>query len=130
MTIEDQVAAIFARANPVPSLAQFDPIELVDIDRLTDQSERSSEMSELQSIEPELDKQPKQRPIIGLVAAGIIVVAAAVAVIVFANRSPEVVASPVDVAESFLEARERPRCRGDVSHCSPTTPCSSREKSL
>jgi hypothetical protein len=105
VTIEDQVAAIFARANPVPSLAQFDPIELVDIGRLTDQSERSSEMSELQAIEPELDRQPKQRHIIGLVAAGVIVVATAVAVIVFANRGQEVAASPVEIAESFLEAR-------------------------
>jgi hypothetical protein len=102
VTIEDQVAAIFARANPVPSLAQFDPIELVDIDRLTDQSERSSEMSELHRIEPELDQQPKQRPILGLVATGIIVVATAVVVIALANRPPEVVAGPVELSESTL----------------------------
>jgi hypothetical protein len=42
VTIEDQVAAMFARANPVPSLELLDAIEPVDIDRLGTRSERNS----------------------------------------------------------------------------------------
>ena len=34
MTNEDQIAALFAEANPVPSLDVFDPVEPLDMDRL------------------------------------------------------------------------------------------------
>ena len=43
MTIEDQIAALFANANPVPSLDVFDPVEPLDIDRLERRPERSSD---------------------------------------------------------------------------------------
>jgi hypothetical protein len=105
MTIEDQIAAMFARANPVPSLDLLDPIDTMDIDHLTSHSERSSVMSEIHTIEPELDQPPARRPVGALVAAGVMVVAAAVVIVALANREPEVAATPVEIAESFLEAR-------------------------
>ena len=104
MTIEDQIAVLFARTNPVPSLDLLDPIDPVDIDALRDEFERSSMMSELHTIESEFDKQPKQRPIFGLVAAVTIVVAAAVVIFALANRNEEVVATPVDIAERYMAA--------------------------
>lgn len=45
MTIEDQIVALFARANPVPSLDVFDAVEPLDIDRLEMRPERSSEVT-------------------------------------------------------------------------------------
>ncbi|MGH8951541.1 MAG: hypothetical protein ACRDX9_08950 [Acidimicrobiia bacterium] len=50
MNIEDQVAAMFAKANPVPSLELLDPIEPVDMDSFRDRSERRGEMPDLKTI--------------------------------------------------------------------------------
>lgn len=50
MNIEDQVAARFAKANPVPSLDLLDPIDSVDVDSLRDPSERTGEKPELKTI--------------------------------------------------------------------------------
>jgi hypothetical protein len=60
MTIEDQVVAMFAKANPVPSLDLLDPIEPLDIDSLSDRSERSREMSDVQTITA-IDAEPRRR---------------------------------------------------------------------
>ena len=61
MNIEDQVAVLFARANPVPSLDLLDPIDPVDIDALRDESERSSAMSEVKTIEPRREDSNRRR---------------------------------------------------------------------
>jgi hypothetical protein len=45
VTSEDQVVALFAKANPVPSLDLLDPIEPMDIDLLMDEFERKSGMT-------------------------------------------------------------------------------------
>jgi hypothetical protein len=52
VNIEDQVAALFVKANPVPSLDLLDPIELMDVDSLRDRSERSREVTEVETIQP------------------------------------------------------------------------------
>ena len=62
MNIDDQIAALLAGANPVPSLGLLDPIPPVDIDALT-QSERSSVMTEIKTIEPEKEKGHVARPL-------------------------------------------------------------------
>ncbi len=49
MTIDDQVATLFARANPVPSLDLLDPLPSVDIDAFRSESERSSVMTDIQN---------------------------------------------------------------------------------
>jgi hypothetical protein len=103
VNIEDHVAGLFARANPVPSLDLLDPIETVDIDALRNESERSSSMSGVQTIEPQV--APRRQRVAGLVAAAALVVIAIGVVIALANQPPEVAASPVQVAEAFMEAR-------------------------
>ena len=87
MNIEDQVAVLFARANPVPSLDLLDPIDPVDIDALRDESERSSAMSEVKTIEPKREDSNRRRFAPGLALAGVIVVVA-VAAFALANRNP------------------------------------------
>jgi len=65
MTVEDQVAVMFARANPAPTFDLLDPIEEKDIDRLSSESERSSLMMEIDTSKPETDAQPGRRPVFG-----------------------------------------------------------------
>ena len=103
MNIEDQVAVLFARANPVPSLDLLDPIDPVDIGALRDKSERSSAMSEVKTIEPEREGSDRRRFAPGLALAGVMVVVAAFAL---ANRSPAPVAGPVGIAEAYIVAIE------------------------
>jgi len=105
VNIESQVAVLFARANPVPSLDLLDPIDQMDIDALRDESERSSMMNEIQTVEPEKEKPNVRRPIPGLVLAGVMVAATIGLVLIMVNREPDVAASPVEIAEAFLEAR-------------------------
>ncbi|MET0565167.1 MAG: hypothetical protein ABW021_01815 [Acidimicrobiia bacterium] len=104
MTIEDQVAVLFARENPVPSLDLLDPIDPVDIGALRDESERSGAMSEVKTFEPKREDSNRRRFAPGLALAGVIVVVA-VAAFALANRNPTPVASPVEIATSFLDAR-------------------------
>lgn len=104
MTIDDQVAALFARANPVPTLDLLDPIDPVEIDALT-RSERSSAMTDIKTIEPGREKSNGRRPIPGLVLAGAIFAATIGLVLIMVNREPDVAASREDIAEAFLEAR-------------------------
>ena len=104
MTIEDQVAVLFARENPVPSLDLLDPIDPVDIGALRDKSERSGAMSEMKTFEPKREDSNQRRFAPGLALAGVVIVVAIVA-LALANRNPTPVASPVEIATSFLDAR-------------------------
>ena len=104
MNIEDQVAVLFARANPVPSLDLLDPIDPVDIDALRDESERSSAMSDVKTIEPKREDSNRRRFGPGLALAGVMVVVA-IGAFALANRNPTPVASPAEIATSFLNAR-------------------------
>jgi hypothetical protein len=103
VNIEDQVAVLFARANPVPSLDLLDPIDPVDIGALRDESERSSAMSEVKTIEPKREGSDRRRFAPGLALAGVMVVVA-VAAFALANRSPAPVAGPVGIAEAYMFA--------------------------
>lgn len=51
MNIEDQVTALFAKANPVPSLDLLDPVDSVDVDSMRDRTETRGEMTELNTIQ-------------------------------------------------------------------------------
>jgi hypothetical protein len=77
VNIEDQVAALFAKANPVSSLDVLDPIEPTDVDSLRDRSERSREMTD---VETPTDKAAAYRrwQVPALVAALGVIVAAAI----------------------------------------------------
>jgi hypothetical protein len=71
---EDQVVALFAKLNPIPSLDDLDPVETFDTESLMSQRDRSSIVSNQNRIE-------KRVPVSGrrsLVAALVIVVLAAV----------------------------------------------------
>jgi hypothetical protein len=101
MTIEDQVVALFAKANPVPSLDLLDPIEPLDIDYLTDRSERSRDMSEVKTIEPrEEARRTRWAPV--LVAA--LVAVAAVAVLLSRGVFDTQPATPIEVVDAYYEA--------------------------
>jgi hypothetical protein len=97
--------ALFGKANPVPSVDLLDPIEPVNLDRLETRAERSSVMTEIKTIEPEREKSNGRRPIPGLVLAGAVFTATIGLVFIMVNREPDVAASPVEIAEAFLEAR-------------------------
>jgi hypothetical protein len=89
--------ALFSKANPVSSLELLEPIEP---DHLT-QSERSSMMTEVQTIQPKKDERQRwPRVALGMAMALIAVVALGFLV----NRETAV-ASPEAVANSFMNAR-------------------------
>jgi hypothetical protein len=102
---DEEVAVMYARANPVPSLDLLDPFDPVDIDHLIAESERSSNnMSEIRTIEPKLEPA-RSRPVAGVAAVVALVVAGIVVVIALANRQPEVVdTTPQGIAEAFMAA--------------------------
>jgi hypothetical protein len=97
---------MFARANPVPSLDVLDPIEVVDIDHLAVESERSSTMSEIRTVESKVEPR-RRRPTAIVVGACALLVVIIGVVIGLTNRQAEVAATPVENAEAFLEARNR-----------------------
>jgi hypothetical protein len=100
VNIEDQVAAMFAKANPVPSLDLLDPIEPMDVDSLKARSERSSEMTDVDTISPTKEnRQEWPRVALGLAMA----VIALVALGFLANRESEV-ATPLAIATAFSQA--------------------------
>jgi hypothetical protein len=103
MTIEDQVVAMFAKANPVPSLDLLEPIEPLDIDSLKDPSERSREMSDVQTIEP---KKERRRIRWAPVLVSALVAVAAVAVLINRGVFDAQPATPVGVADAYFEARK------------------------
>ena len=75
MTNEDQIAALFAKANPVPSLDLLDPVEALDMERLAHPSARSSEMTDVETIQPKKEEGPRwPRVALGLAIAVVAVV--------------------------------------------------------
>ena len=62
MTDEDRIAALFAEANPVPSLDLLDPLEPLGIDPLEGRSKRSSVMTDLKTDRPESNNPRKVAP--------------------------------------------------------------------
>ena len=68
MTNDDQIAALFAEANPVPSLDVFDPVEPPDIDPRESRSRWSSVMTDLET-DRSKDVTPARWPRLALLAA-------------------------------------------------------------
>jgi hypothetical protein len=89
VTNEDQIAALFAKANPVPSLDLLDPVEALDMERLVHLSARSSEMTGLKTddMKPE-GPSPRRR----LAVAVAMAVVAVVAVGILVNNESDVAA--------------------------------------
>ena len=103
MTNEDQIVALFAKANPVPSLDLLDPIEPVNLGHLTDPSERSGAMTELKTKAADEEvggRSPRLVPVLTMVAIAIVV-----ALGVLFTRD-DGVASPETLANAYMEARQ------------------------
>ncbi|HEY6629160.1 MAG TPA: hypothetical protein VI193_09285 [Acidimicrobiia bacterium] len=102
MTNEDHIVALFAKANPVPSLDLLDPVEALDIERLTHPSERSSAMTDVEAIQPKKgERQSGSRLLLGLAVA----VIAFIALGIFVTKE-NAAATPESVANAYMEARE------------------------
>ncbi len=101
MTNEDQIVALFARANPVPSLDLLDPVEPLDMVRLAHLSARSSEMTDVETIELR-PQGPSPRPRLAVVAAMTVIAVVATAFLVTRESG---VASPVSVATAYMDAQ-------------------------
>jgi hypothetical protein len=89
VTNEDQIAALFAKANPVPSLDLLDPVEGLDMEHLAHLSARSSEMTNVKTdqMKPEgRGRWPR------LAVAVAIAVIAVVAIGILVNNDSEVAA--------------------------------------
>lgn len=100
MTYDDQVAALFAKANPVPSLDLLDPVELVDIADLVEPSKRSRVMIAVDGLEPKkLRRRIKPGWVIGVAAATVAVVVAGSLL----NREPSL-GAPEEVATAYIAA--------------------------
>jgi hypothetical protein len=104
VTIEDRVAAMFARANPVPSLDLLDAIP-VEVGHLESRSERNS-MTEVRTAEP---GESRRTPRLLLVPALAAVVVVGLVVAAFLNRQTSVAAdTPAEaVAVAYLDALAR-----------------------
>ena len=101
MTNEDQIAALFADANPVPSLDVFDPVEPLDMDRLEKRPERSRGMTDTKSYTGKVATPNRWPRLAMLVAIPVVAVVAALVLLTERNGS---VASPVSVATAFMNA--------------------------
>ncbi|HEX5671779.1 MAG TPA: hypothetical protein VFY46_03560 [Acidimicrobiia bacterium] len=100
MITEDQVVAMFAKANPVPSLDLLDPVEPLDPGHLEDRSKRSWEMTELKTEKQQVP--PRQaRWLVPALATLAIVTAIG---LFMASRGPQIAATPVDMATAFWVA--------------------------
>ena len=87
MTNEDQIVALFAKANPVPSLGVFDPVEPLDMDRLEKRAERSRGMTDTKTDQVSLRGPDRWRRLAPVLLIPVIVL---VAVWMLANRNQEV----------------------------------------
>ena len=76
MNYEDQVAALFANANPVPSLDLLDPVEALDMEHLAYLSERSSVMTDVETEEMKPEGPGRRARIAFGVAMAVIAVVA------------------------------------------------------
>jgi hypothetical protein len=95
VTKEDQIAALFAEANPVRSLGLLDPLEPLDIDRLESRSKGSSVMTDLDTNRPKV-VTPARWPRLALLAAVPVVVLAGV--FFFGDRTSNVAAPSTSAA--------------------------------
>jgi len=100
VTNEDQIVALFAKANPVPSLDLLDPVEALDMEPLAHLSARSSEMTEVETTEVK-PEGPSRRPRLALAVAMTVIALVALGILV--NRESGV-ASPESVATAFMDA--------------------------
>ena len=92
MTIEDQIVALFASANPVPSLDVFDAVEPLDIDRLEGRPERSSAVTDTKTDKVMVEEPARWRRLAPVLAIPLVVV---VALALLANRESTVAALPL-----------------------------------
>jgi hypothetical protein len=103
VTHEDQIAALFAQANPVPSLDVFDQVEPLDIDPLKSRSRRSSVMA-VKTDEPKAT--PARWPRLAWLVA--IALIAAVGLVYLTNRNSDVAAPSTTVAPSTTASSAQP----------------------
>lgn len=101
MITDDQVVALFAKANPVPSLDLIDPVAPVSPGRLEDPSERSREMTDLKTVDSNDASRPRRAWLVPALAGLAVVVG--LAVVPAWDRGP---ASPQEVADAYMEARQ------------------------
>ncbi len=124
MITEDQVVAMFAKANPVPSLDLLDPVEPLDPGHLEDRFERSRGMTELKTEKEQVS--PRRAP--WLVPA-LVTLAIVTAIVLFmASRGPQIATTPVDQATAFWVAVVDGDRDTAVSHLDPAV-VESREAS-
>ena len=107
MITEDHVVAMFAKANPVPSLDLLDPIGPVNPGHLKDRSERSLDMTEMKTEKQQVS--PRRPPFM-------------------ASRGPQIAATPIDQATAFWVAVVDGDRDTAVSHLDPAV-VESREAS-
>jgi len=100
---DDQVIALFADANPVPSLDLLDPVEPVDPGHLTNRSERGRDMTELKTKVPSVVAPRRGRRLVPALAA---VAVAVVAIPLLVSRGGIVGdgTRSEEVATAFMEA--------------------------
>jgi hypothetical protein len=98
---EDQVTAMFAKANPMPSLDLLDPIEPLHLEHLEDRSERSWDMTELKTTEIQGVSPRRRLWLVPVLATAIAVMALGILL-----TRDDGVASPESVANAYMEARE------------------------
>ena len=101
MTNEDQIAALFAEANPVPSLDVFDPVEPLDMDRLEGRSKRSSVMTDLETDKPKV-VTPTRWPRLALLIA--IPVITVVGLLILGDGNSDVAAPSTSASPSTTAA--------------------------
>jgi hypothetical protein len=102
VTIEDQAAALFARANPVPSVDLLDPIEPVDIDSIRTRSAPRGELTEPKTFQTTASRLGWRRLAPAMAMIAILVVAVPVLI----NVTP-LAANPTraeQVANGFMAA--------------------------
>jgi hypothetical protein len=110
---EDQVVALFAKANPVPSLDLLDPIEKVDIDRLTSDTERRRAMTEVKTTREDV-AVPRRRLVPVLLAVLGVIVATAI-ILGQLNRPTEPVQPTPTEAEVIATAYYEAGANQDLS---------------
>jgi hypothetical protein len=103
VTNEDQIVAMFAKANPVPSLDLLDPIEPVDLGHLTDPTERSGAMTKLKSKAADEEAGGRSRRLVPVLAMVAIAIVVALGVLFTRDNG---VASPEGLANAYMEARQ------------------------
>jgi hypothetical protein len=100
---EDQVAALFARANPVPTLDLLEPVESVDIDDLWDRLERPGETE----LRPARERRPRGPwPVHAMAAAALLVMVTIPALISLTDPEAAPTGQQPLAAPAELQARE------------------------